>query len=188
MILKAFKSSETVIRRHLRRFFADNQEIDDICQEAIARALEIARTQPVSNPEGFLFGVARNVMRETLDKKSRSLIDFIDGFIVDEHEATGPSLEQELDEQRSMLRFANIVAKLPPQCQRVFVLRKIYGFSNQEVASRLGISVSTVEKHVAAGMKRCLDSLDRGRERAGLYLANPTARPESSTRKVRHRK
>lgn len=32
---------------------------------------------------------------------------------------------------------------------------KVYGYSHNEIASRLGISISTTEKHVATGLKRC---------------------------------
>jgi len=46
------------------------------------------------------------------------------------------------------------VSELPIQCRRVFVLRKVYGYSQAEIAQELGISVSTVESHIATGMHR----------------------------------
>ena len=47
------------------------------------------------------------------------------------------------------------VAALPPVCRQVFLLRKFEGMSAKEVASRMKISVSAVEKHVAAGILKC---------------------------------
>jgi DNA-binding transcriptional ArsR family regulator len=54
----------------------------------------------------------------------------------------------------------------------VFVLRKVYKLSHAEIAEVLGVSHSTIEKHVAKGLMRCreylrehglLDAADAGR-------------------------
>jgi RNA polymerase sigma-70 factor (ECF subfamily) len=41
----------------------------------------------------------------------------------------------------------------------VFVLRKVYRLSHDEIAEVLGVSHSTIEKHVAKGLIRCRDYL-----------------------------
>jgi RNA polymerase sigma-70 factor (ECF subfamily) len=45
------------------------------------------------------------------------------------------------------------VEALPPQCRRVFRLHKFDGLSHAEVAEKLGISRSAVEKHISAALK-----------------------------------
>ena len=35
------------------------------------------------------------------------------------------------------------------------MLKKVYGYSQREIARELGLSESTVEKHIAQGIKRC---------------------------------
>ena len=57
------------------------------------------------------------------------------------------------------------VDSLPPVCRRAFVLRKVYKLSHGEIAEVLGITPSTIEKHVVKGMIRCRDYL---RERGAL--------------------
>ena len=49
------------------------------------------------------------------------------------------------------------IAHLPDRCREVLTLRKIQGLPQREVAERLGLSESTVEKHVSAGIRRCAD-------------------------------
>jgi DNA-binding transcriptional ArsR family regulator len=45
----------------------------------------------------------------------------------------------------------------------VFVLRKVYKLSHAEIAQVLGVSHSTIEKHVAKGLMRCREYLrDQG--------------------------
>jgi RNA polymerase sigma-70 factor (ECF subfamily) len=41
----------------------------------------------------------------------------------------------------------------------VFVLRMIDGLSQREIAERLGIAISTVEKHLARGLQQCRTEL-----------------------------
>lgn len=51
------------------------------------------------------------------------------------------------------------IAEMPPQCQRVFIMHKVYGFKYKEISQQLGISVSTVEKHMMTGLKKCRQSM-----------------------------
>jgi len=69
------------------------------------------------------------------------------------------------------------VAGLPPQCRRVYLMRKVYGMSHKEIAGQLGIAVSTVEKHLIKGVKLC----DR-------YVREKTNNISSSTEPDRQRK
>lgn len=160
-LVAAFHAIEPMIRRFVRRFTLNAHDVDDICQETITRALEARRARVVEEPRGFLFGVARNVVRKRLDKQSRALIDFVEDFATREFDSGEVSLEAALDSQQRLLIFIDAVATLPPQCQQVFVMKKVYGYGHQAIADQLGISVSTVEKHVGAGLRRCLDEMEK---------------------------
>ena len=48
---------------------------------------------------------------------------------------------------------------MPEQYRKMLILRKVYGFSQQEMADHLGISISTVGKHLTKGLVRCADYL-----------------------------
>lgn len=157
----AFRNKEGYIRAFARRFFDDRATVEDICQETIARALEAEQSRHVDSPDAFLFGVARNVVRRQLDSQSRALVKFVEDFTPDDYESGSPSVEEVVDDRERMLQFMKSVLKLPPQCQRVFVLKKVYGHSHKEISAKLGISISTIEKHVVSAMKRCLADLER---------------------------
>ena len=60
-----------------------------------------------------------------------------------------------VDSRERIRLLARAIAALPPQCAKVFLLRKMQGLSQKEIAVRLNISVRTVENHVAAGLSRC---------------------------------
>lgn len=152
---------EADLRRWLSRFAAD-LDIDDIIQETYAG---IARHYgQVREPRAFMFAVARNCVIATLKQKRIVRIVAIadlDSFpLVDD----GPTGEQSLvgREELEMLRAA--IADLPDRRREVLTLRKLEGLPQRAVAARLGLSESTVEKHVSAGIRQCADWFARVRE------------------------
>ena len=49
--------------------------------------------------------------------------------------------------------FRQAMHKLPPVRKKVFILKMLHGFSNQEIAGRLSVSVKTVEDHLWKAMR-----------------------------------
>ena len=65
------------------------------------------------------------------------------------------AVDDAVDGRERIRVLARAIAALPPQCAKVFILRKMQGLSQKEIAARLNISVRTVENHVALGLVRC---------------------------------
>ncbi|MEM6650290.1 MAG: RNA polymerase sigma factor [Pseudomonadota bacterium] len=175
VMVKTFLQNQLIIRKFLHRFTSNPHDIEDITQETILRALKAEKEQEVQEPRAFLFGIARNVARKNLEKKSTSIIDFIEDFGATEYISNEPSTEEILEGREKMKVFAEAVATLPTQCQKVFILKKVYGYSHQEISAQLGISVSTTEKHVALGLKRCGEFLDQRLHEENITLKNKTS-------------
>ncbi|MEX2453900.1 MAG: sigma-70 family RNA polymerase sigma factor [Rhodospirillaceae bacterium] len=55
---------------------------------------------------------------------------------------------------------SHAVDELPPRCREVFLLSRLDGLSNGEIAQRLGISRNMVEKHIIKAMVHCRRRLD----------------------------
>jgi DNA-directed RNA polymerase specialized sigma24 family protein len=47
---------------------------------------------------------------------------------------------------------------MPSQCRQVFTLRKVYGYSQKEIATRLSIPESEVEKHLTQAACHCVQA------------------------------
>lgn len=56
---------------------------------------------------------------------------------------------------QQLQQLANAIEALPPRCRDVFVLCKIHGWSQQDVAIHLDIAVRTVEHHVRIATACC---------------------------------
>ena len=66
-----------------------------------------------------------------------------------------PSAETRIDARERLAILAGAVEELPPRCREVFMLRKVEGLDQAEIARRLGISRNMVEKHLRKALLVC---------------------------------
>lgn len=145
---------EKELRAYFLRRMSSRADAEDLTQEVILRALSAAERHEIEQPRAFLYGVARNVLLSEVTKRSQSIFHYIEDLDGSEDFSTEVAFGHELEARAAWRDFSEAVSSLPEQCQKVFVMKKVYGYSMKEIATKLDISPSTVEKHVAAGLKR----------------------------------
>jgi RNA polymerase sigma factor (sigma-70 family) len=177
---RAFLENERGIKRLLSRFFRRTQDVDDLAQETFLRAFAAEARDDVAEPRAFLFRVARNLALNEKARLATARTEFMEDSPDPDVLGAGdqPTSEDEVYSRQKLAVFAEAVSALPAQCRAVFLLRKVQGLSQNEVAERLGISPSTVEKHVAAGLLRTSQYLrDRGYSVGRAIQTAPGADP-----------
>lgn len=157
-LLSAFLECRDLLGRIVRRLVRTD-DVDDILQETFIRAYVAAKKTEIRHPRAFMLKTARNVAMNQLlsaeNQRTRTIADFADSPVY----LGTDTLESEFESKERFLGFCRAVRALPVQCRRAFVLKKVYGMSQQEIAEYLGISESTVEKHVAKGLLLCARSM-----------------------------
>ena len=153
-VLGEFEKHQSALKRFISRFLHNTQDIEDVAQEAFLRAYSAEQDTDIKQPKSFLFRIAKNVAVSELRLKARQITDYIedksDTDVIQEW-----TTEDEVSAQQKLGIHCEAVSTLAPQCRRVYLMRKVYGMSHKEIAARLGIAVSTVEKHLIKGVDLC---------------------------------
>lgn len=159
-----FRENEADLKSYVRGKLGRSGavDVDDIVQEAFLRIARQQRSTDIDNPRGFLFRTARNLTFDLL--RRRGVRDTYNAAQAADPRAVQAKFESESAEQAAstteeLRTILNAVEQLPPQCQRVFLLQRQEGLRYAEIAKRLGISQSMVQKHMTKALVRLADAL-----------------------------
>jgi RNA polymerase sigma-70 factor, ECF subfamily len=148
---KLFAESRQALLSYIRRFVRSSETAKEIVQEAFLRTYR--EGDSVTTLRAFLFSTARNLAAN--EYRHQKTVEQASPVNLGEYGANDEceSLESGLlrDERNRLVQEA--IDRLPPQCRAAFTLRIFHECSYKEVAERLGISVKTVEKHIARAMR-----------------------------------
>jgi RNA polymerase sigma factor (sigma-70 family) len=159
-LLAVFRGCRSSLTRLIGRI-VNRHDVDDILQEAFMRSYEAAGKASIRNPRAFLLRTATNLALNHVSRASNKLNAQIEDLSLPEvYELTTESPESQLDANQRFVTFCRAVGGLPEQCRHAFILKKVFGLSQQEIADRLGIAQSTVEKHIAKGLTMCREYME----------------------------
>jgi RNA polymerase sigma factor (sigma-70 family) len=151
---------EAAVRAWLKRWTRHAQDIDDVIQEAYSRLAALDSVAHIGSGRAYLFQTTRNIVLEQLRRSKivriDNVTDFADLSIVDET----PPLDRIVGGARELQRVERQIDRLPFKCRRVFIMRRIHGVSQRDIARHLGISESAVEKQATRGLKLILKAME----------------------------
>lgn len=147
--LRYWLALRTLLSRH---------DIDDIIQETYALLATLKTVAHIRDPRSYLFQTAKSVwLQQVRHSKVVQLeaISEIDSFAIPSEESDPETATHDCQQLNIVME---LIAKFPRKCREAFVMRKFYGFSQREIAQRLGISENTVEKHIAKGVRLLMEA------------------------------
>lgn len=127
-------------------------DVDEVIQESYAR-IWTADIDRILNPRAYLFVTARHIVGEHVRRSRIVAIQLMADLdilnIVDDE----ISADRRLSGQEEIARLHKVIEKLPPKCRLAFQLKKFEEMSQREIAVRMGVAESTVEKHLAKALR-----------------------------------
>lgn len=179
---EVYREARSGLVRYVSRFFRRTQEAEDVVQEAFVKVIEAQREREIQAPKAYLYQTARNTALAEIKKKSFRLTDTLDETLLDSDILMTKSMEEQFSVNENFEVFCSAVRTLPVKCRRAYVLCRVYGFSQKEVAVHMGISLKGVEGHLARATRRCLEYIET---RSNQKDVNLTARREGRTNEQR---
>ncbi len=150
------------LRAWLLARFPSLPDVDDLVQEALTRMIRVRESTAIQSVRALLFTTARNL---ALDAVRRQNVVTFEPLT----EVSDPSVFTDttdvvaaVSKQQELELLTAAIQSLPHRCRRVFTLRTAYGMTQAEIARQLGVSLSTVEKEMAKGVRLCTSFFHHG--------------------------
>lgn len=168
VIVSAFEQYYVEVLRFLTRKLRDHDSAQDLTQETFSRALTLPPGGDVASPRGLLYQIARNLLIDRYRSSKRQSHENLED--IDESSIVAPGSwqpEAQAESSQHAARLVAIIKALPPRCRQAFVLHRIDGLSQSEVAKQMGISTNMVEKHIIRAMVACREGSASGQDSKG---------------------
>ena len=138
-----------------------SDDIEDIVQETFVKSFEAELKQEIKYERTYMLKTARNLALNHVSRASEKFNDSLEDLAGLPPHLMSKNLEKQVESKERFLNFCRATDTLSVEVKRVFLLKKVYGMSQREIAEYLGLSQSTVEKHVAKGLQQCSNYLAR---------------------------
>lgn len=153
-------------RASLTRFFSrrvpDAAEVDDMVQDVFERLLKRGRVAELELQQigGYVFSIASSVIADRLRRRQVRHAGEHDPFDSRKHGDVDFSPEDVLLGRERLARASAALLELPERTRTIFVLRRLEGMKYLDIAARLSISRSAVEKHMERAIAHLNARLD----------------------------
>lgn len=119
----------------------------ELLQDLYVHALQLAgRTLQLHAPLAYLCVMARRIAIDWQRHSQVVKIDFVpDDTIYEAEDVMAPDALRIFEAEEELRILLKQVQRLPLRCRTVFVLKKVYGHTQAEIAEQLGITENTVE-------------------------------------------
>jgi RNA polymerase sigma factor (sigma-70 family) len=146
-----FRLYQRPLLRWLRQHMSTPADADDVAQEAWIRLLGYEGSSSIQSPKSMIYRVAANLLcDEARRRKSRRQSDH-ESLSEESLELTSsaPDVERIVESADAYMAVRRQIDELPPKCRQIFLLSRVHGMSNSQIAAHCSISIKTVEKHMS---------------------------------------
>lgn len=138
----------SVLIRYFQRRGIQTADAQDLAQEVFYRLLRHNCLEDVESIESYLFATAANAARDAF-RRTRLRIDspvtpFVHGFQITEDF----SPERQLADREELECILAALNEMPERMRTIFILARLENMPRSQIASRLGVSKSTVEQSI----------------------------------------
>lgn len=158
-LLEAYFEKRVLLVRYFTRLTADPAMAEDIVQDLYVRLSGMTYETQIGDPAAFLFRMAHNIhlnqLRALRNSRGRDAAwqELSGHRIGDETADDGPSAEDQAHGRQLMEKLTAALSELPQKTQSVFRLHRMEGLTQTEVAAKMDVSLSSVEKHLATALR-----------------------------------
>lgn len=160
-------------------------DIDDIVQETFVKTYEADLKQEIKYVRSYMLKTAKNLALNHVAKWDNKYKDSLEDFTEPLVQLTSTKVEDDYESKEQFLFFCRATDQLSGSVRKCFILKKVYGLSQKEIASYLDLSESTVEKHIAQGLLKSAMYIKKMNQDNGQSIKNTKAEQQTQSYQVK---
>ena len=161
-LARIYRDETPGLLRFLRRRLGGAEEANDLAHDTMARFLKAAPSTPIATPQAYLRRIATNLLRDRAERGSTRLAMVSVPLLDDIDTPADDDQHRALEGREEWERWTSVLRCLPAITLEVFLLSRVDGFTYQEIAEHLDISVWSVKRR----MTKAIAHLDQNRSGA----------------------
>ncbi len=137
----------------LRKKVGNAFDAADLAQSTFLKVLGAKGLDQLQEPRAYLTTIARNLLINQVRRRAieQAYLEALAAM----PEPVAPPPEVRLMVLETLVEIDRRLGRLPALAKQAFLLAQLEGLSHGEIAAELGISVSTVKRHLAKAAMRC---------------------------------
>lgn len=155
-VAQLFKSQSRRVRNFLRRRLRNHEDAQDAVQDVFLNLLRRERKGALdADSHSYMLKAVYNA---AIDVDRRRVAHRIEDLVPLENDiaaSTQVDASETLYWREGLRLFVEALSELPDAAQQVFVLYHVEGQSHEAIARRLGMSLRSVERHMARAIAHC---------------------------------
>jgi RNA polymerase sigma factor (sigma-70 family) len=150
---------ERDLRRWLQRQLVDAGDVEDVVQECYCRLAQLRDVSHVTMPRAYLFTMARNLVQRQRKRARVVRIEAMADPIDEQWEIELLSPERIAAARQELGRVQAALATLSDRARQIFLMRKVEGLTQKEIAQILGVTETIVENEASRSLRAILKLL-----------------------------
>ncbi len=158
------------------RLMANSHDASDLAQEALIKVYKsIGSFRLDASFSTWIYHIVTNVCRDELRKRNRHQVISLDepiagsdGEITREVPDLANCPEYTYEQKESEEYIQSLINSLNPEYRMVLVMRELMGFSYEEIAGELNITLGTVKSRLNRARKYLKDKINEERKQPSL--------------------
>ncbi|KRP70652.1 MULTISPECIES: sigma-70 family RNA polymerase sigma factor [Pseudomonas] len=144
------------LRGWLRRRLGNAADAADLAQDTFVRLLSSGLGEPLSvtTPRAYLATVANRLSINLY--RRRSLEQAYLEALAQAPQDVAPSLEHQALVLEALDEIDQVLALLSAKTRHAFLMAQLEGYTQEEIAGRLELSVRSVQRHLARAFEECI--------------------------------
>lgn len=139
----------------------DGVDADDLVQDVFVRLARRGEIATIRQVEGYLFQTAANVLTDRLRYRATRRRENHVSYREIDHGREDIAPDAVLMGREALAQLLAALGELPERRRVVFVLHRFDGLRYSEIAEQLGISLSSVEKHMIKALAHLTGRLEQ---------------------------